>query len=288
MADDTTPTPASQDDGLVINLDRRTFVATAAVVAGGAVAGIALDRAYPRPIARPAEANADAPVYDPETAKLRFVVNTAKCIGCGLCVVACKAENRIPDEASYNRTWVERHVVTSDGEVHIDSPEAGIAGFGAESEAPGVEGKQVAASYFVARLCMQCENPPCVDVCPVSATYSTPEGIVLVDESRCIGCGYCVTACPYGARYVLPAGQRTPLGAAGVADKCTWCYHRITRGLEPACVEVCPVSARSFGNAANPSDPICQVLAEADPEALWPDYRTAPQTLYSGPITEEA
>ena len=74
-------------------------------------------------------------------------------------------------------------------------------------------------------------------VCPVSANHKTDDGIVLVDQDRCIGCGYCVVACPYGARYIVPSGGEAPTGNVGVADKCTFCYHRITKGKQPACVE---------------------------------------------------
>ena len=224
--------------------------------------------------------------YDENTAQLTFIVNSAKCIGCGLCVQACKTENLIPLETEFNRTWIERHIRTTDGVVHVDSPDAGINGYEKAPEPEGIAGKKVDAEFFVPRLCMQCENPPCVGVCPVSATYATPEGVVLIDESRCIGCGYCVTACPYGARYVMPAAEDTPLGVSGVADKCTWCFHRITRGLKPACVEVCPTGARQFGNAADVADPINKALAEK-PEPLWPEYETKPRLFYLGPSTEE-
>lgn len=277
-----------QDVSSDFHLDRRAVIGCGLVLAAGAAGAAVLQRLVP--LGSDATDDDLAPIakaYDAETAQLTFVVDTSKCIGCGLCVAACKEENRIPSETQYNRTWIERHVRTTDGKVHIDSPDAGIHGFSAVAAAPGVAGKKVAAAFFAPRLCMQCENPPCVAVCPVSATYSTPEGIVLVDESRCIGCGYCVTACPYGARYVLPAAEETPLGASGVADKCTWCFHRITRGLEPACVEVCPVGAREFGNAADPADPIHASLAE-HPQPLWPEYGTKPRLLYIGPLTEEA
>lgn len=270
------------------SIDRRMVIGCGLALAAGIGGAAALQALVPLdPGIDPEDVNPIQKAYDADTAKLTFIVDSSKCIGCGLCVAACKEENRIPGETSYNRTWIERHVRTSDGKVHVDSPDAGIHGFGAVATAPGVEGKKVEEAFFVPRLCMQCENPPCVGVCPVSATYSTPEGIVLIDETRCIGCGYCVTACPYGARYVIPAGEDTPLGMSGVADKCTWCFHRITRGLDPACVEVCPVDARQFGNAADPSDPIHDSLAAA-PLPLWPEYGTKPRLLYLGPLTEEA
>ena len=133
---------------------------------------------------------------------------------------------------------------------------------------------------------MQCANSPCTGVCPVGATYKTPDGVILVDARRCIGCGYCVVACPYGARYLTPAGEHSPTGTGGVADKCTWCYHRISRGQKPACVEVCPVGARRFGEA---SDPEMQALvAELQPQQLHPEFGTEPVVLYAGPSVEEA
>lgn len=276
-----------EDRSSDLRIDRRTVVGCGLALAAGVAGSFALQQLVPLDSGVTDEDLAPiAKAYDPETAQLTFVVDTSKCIGCGLCVAACKEENRIPEETQYNRTWIERHIRTRDGKVHVDSPNAGINGFGAVAVAPGVAGKKVDAEYFTPRLCMQCENPPCVTVCPVSATYSTPEGVVLIDETRCIGCGYCVTACPYGARYVLPAGGDTPLGMSGVADKCTWCFHRITRGLEPACVEVCPVGSRQFGNAADPDDPIHAALAER-PLPLWPEYGTKPRLLYLGPLTEE-
>jgi Fe-S-cluster-containing dehydrogenase component len=211
-----------------------------------------------------------------------FGFDAAACIGCGHCVEACKLENHVAPEPKYNRTWVERRVVATDGRVFVDSPDAGIHGFPAQSTALGAAGAEVASSQFVARLCMQCENPPCVAVCPVSATYRTPEGIVLVDQERCIGCGYCVVACPYGARYLAPAGPETPTGNPGVADKCTWCYHRISRGEDPACVEVCPVGARIFGDLADPESPIQEVVAAPGVALLRPELGTEPRVFYTG------
>jgi len=225
--------------------------------------------------------------YDPKSKAWTFVVDTASCIGCGLCVVACKEENHVPEEAAYTRTWVERHVTTADGTRYVDSPDAGMNGFPPESTAPGAAGKAVSASYFEPRLCMQCEDSPCTAVCPVGATYRTEDGIVLVDARRCIGCGYCVVACPYGARYIVPAGESAPNDTPGVADKCTWCYHRISRGSKPACVEVCPVGARQFGDA-NVDTAIATLVRERKPQMLHPEYGTRPRVLYLGPSIEEA
>ncbi len=119
---------------------------------------------------------------------------------------------------------------------------------------PWPRARRSKAAYFVPRLCHAVRGlARAPQVCPVCATYRTDDGVILVDPQRCIGCGYCVVACPYGARYLVPAGRRRPNDMPGVADKCTWCYHRISRGgMVPACVEVCPVGARRFGDAQRP------------------------------------
>ena len=129
---------------------------------------------------------------------------------------------------------------------------------------------------------MQCENPPCTWVCPVSATYRTQDGVVLVDENRCIGCGYCLVACPYGARYMVPAGETTPKGVAGVVDKCTFCYHRITRGQLPACAEVCPVNARIFGDLDDPASAVSVAVTEKRVQVMKPSLGTRPRVYYTG------
>ncbi len=126
---------------------------------------------------------------------------------------------------------------------------------------------------------MQCENSPCTAVCPVGATYRTADGVVLIDEERCIGCGYCVVACPYGARYIVPADGETPRGVAGVADKCTFCYHRITVGQSPACVVACPVGARMFGDLNDPDSEVSVTLSDGpddDPQARARDEAPGP------------
>jgi Fe-S-cluster-containing dehydrogenase component len=220
--------------------------------------------------------------YDPAAHRWGFVVDTNTCIGCGLCVVACKDENNVPSDPEYSRTWVERHTTTADGNVHVDSPEGGIYGFELADTPVAVEGSTVTDVRFVARLCMQCENSPCTGVCPVGATYRTPDGVILIDEERCIGCGYCVVACPYGARYIVPAGGEMPRGVPGVADKCTFCYHRITKGLRPACVEACPVGARTFGDLNDPASPVSVALREKPTKVLKEALDTKPRVHYIG------
>ena len=220
--------------------------------------------------------------YDPTEHTWGFVVDTNRCIGCGLCVVACKDENNVPEDPEYSRTWVERHTTTADGVVHVDSPEGGINGFEAGVAQMSVEGALVTDVRFVPRLCMQCEESPCTSVCPVGATYRTAVGVILIDEERCIGCGYCVVACPYGARYIVPAGPVTPRGVAGVADKCTFCYHRITNGRKPACVEACPVGARIFGDMDDPASPVSVALRRVPTTVIKPDLGTKPHVYYVG------
>ena len=270
------------------SLSRRAFLGFGLVVAGGLAGASGLARLFP---VFEDSSDAASPIvgrYDPAGKRWTFVVDTESCIGCGLCVVACKEENNVTEEAAYTRTWVERHVITTDGTVYVDAPEAGMHGFPPQSTAPGAAGQAITASYFEPRLCMQCANSPCTSVCPVGATYRTEDGVILVDARRCIGCGYCVVACPYGARYLTPAGGDNPNDTPGIADKCTWCYHRITRGGKPACVEVCPVGARQFGDAADPASEIATLVRERNPQMLNPEYGTEPRVLYLGPSIEEA
>lgn len=230
---------------------------------------------------RAAEPEAAGVAYDPMEHAWAFVMDTTTCIGCGRCVDACKQENHVPPDPELNRTWVELHVQADEWSVSVSSPVGGEAGPPVAGAVPAVGGP-VRNAYFVPRLCMQCENPPCTWVCPVSATYRTEDGVILVDEKRCIGCGYCVIACPYGARYMVPAGDTMPKGVSGIADKCTFCYHRITRGLLPACAEVCPVNARIFGDLNDPASPVSVALDQKRVRAMKPALGTRPRVFYTG------
>jgi tetrathionate reductase subunit B len=206
----------------------------------------------------------------PETGERKFAmgVQVDRCIGCGLCVDACKTENDILREPYFFRTWVERYQLGTDGETHVDSPRGGIHGFPATEDSP-----DVLRSFFVPKLCNQCDNPPCVQVCPVGATYKTPDGVILVDRDYCIGCRYCIQACPYGARYLDPRTK--------TADKCTFCYHRIRQDLLPACVEVCPTQARIFGELGTRSSPLHRMKRMSSIQVLKPELNTNPKVLYS-------
>lgn len=212
--------------------------------------------------------------YDSKVQYWGFIVDTRKCIGCGRCVMACKLENNVPLKPEYNRTWVERYVVTEDEETFVDSPDGGIDGFAAEHQITKYQNLDIRKAFFVPKLCNQCDKPPCVRVCPVGATYMTKDGVILIDKKLCIGCRYCVQACPYRARFINPE--------EGVAEKCTWCYHRITKGLLPACVEVCPVGARIFGDMRDPESTVRQLFREERVYVLKPVLGTKPKVYYLG------
>ena len=252
---------------------------------GGALAGL-----LTLPAARQAKAavqkffvSSQAPKgYDPTKHKWLMAIDIERCIGCGLCVEACKTENNVPRSSYYFRTWIERYVITKPkpgsgetrGEVMVDSPNGGMNGFSPNS-VPRAD--NILKSFFVPKLCNLCEHSPCAQVCPVGATFDTPDGAVLVDPNYCIGCGFCIQACPYGCRFLSPETK--------TAEKCTLCYHRITRGLKPACVEICPSEARIFGDLKNATadDPIQRFFESGKAlTMLKPHLGTAPRVQYAG------
>ena len=206
--------------------------------------------------------------YDPTEHHYAMGVQIDKCIGCGKCVEACKIENDVPQEPFYFRTWVERYIIYTDGEVSVDSPNGGIDSF-----PPLDDDKQILRTFFVPKLCNHCENPPCVQVCPVGATFKSQDGVILVDEDYCIGCRYCIQACPYGARFLDPRTH--------TADKCTFCYHRITKGILPACVEICPTQARIFGELDKLSTPLNRMMRQSNIQVLKAHMNTEPKVFYS-------
>ena len=206
--------------------------------------------------------------YDPKQHLYGMGIDVDKCIGCGLCIEACKTENNVPKEPFFCRTWVERYVIKKDGNVTVESIEA------QKGKPRGrAEDTDVVRSFFVPKLCNQCENPPCVQVCPVGATFRTEDGVVLVDSKRCIGCRYCIQACPYGARYLHPETR--------TADKCTFCYHRIVKGLLPACVEVCPTQARVFGDLKSMASRLVRFTRMNKIHVLKPHLNTEPKVYYA-------
>jgi Fe-S-cluster-containing dehydrogenase component len=198
-----------------------------------------------------------------------FGVSVDKCIGCGRCMDACKAENDVPPEPFFVRTWVERYIIRKNGPATVRT----IAPGEAPDSDPPLD-KSILRSFFVPKLCNQCAHPPCVQVCPVGATYVTGDGVVLVNPGTCIGCRYCIQACPYGARYLHPVTR--------TADKCTFCYHRVTEGLLPACVEVCPTQARIFGDLNAAASPLSRFLRMNKIHVLKPALNTEPKAYYVG------
>jgi Fe-S-cluster-containing dehydrogenase component len=282
----------NNNDSKPVQPARRAFLgklSEAAACAGVAAVGVSTLGVIPAVAAKTetapaggAAAGASFPTkdYDWTKHKWGFGVDATKCIGCLRCVEACKTENDVPHNAHQFRTWVERYVqIEGDPEVHIDSQSdpVNIAASGSEKEfrfANRYKDAKVEKAFFVPKLCNQCSNPSCVQVCPTGATYRTKDGVVLIDPTYCIGCRYCIQACPYGVRYFNED--------KGIADKCNWCYHRITKGLNPACVEACPVGARIFGDQNDKQSPVSLFIRNNRVDVLRPDTGNAPNLFYVG------
>ena len=208
--------------------------------------------------------------YDIFDQHFAFVVDITRCIGCGACCVADKREYNVPD-GNY-RTWVERYVKDLDDNIHVDSPNGGLDGY----QTPRKDlDDRTRDTFFVPKLCNMCKEAPCVQVCPVGATFKTPDGFVLVDSTRCVGCAYCIQACPYSVRFINPRTR--------VVEKCTWCYHRVRKGLLPACVEVCPTGARKFGSLKDETSEVYKILrGEGVLTVLRREMGTWPGLYYKG------
>ena len=208
-----------------------------------------------------------APNYNASEHWYGMLINIEECIGCGSCVRACQLENKVPD--GYYRTWVERYHI-EDWTVEnptVDSPDGGKNGFVELKETGG-------KNFFVPKLCNHCADSPCTQVCPVGATFHTPDGVVLVDGKYCLGCRYCIQACPYGCRFLNPT--------TNTAEKCSLCYHRITKGLTTACCENCPTGARQLVDFKNPKDPIHEFLKTHSVQVLKPYMATKAKVDYYG------
>lgn len=173
-----------------------------------------------------------------------MLIDTRRCVGCQACSVACKTENDVP--LGETRSWVE----------YIE-----------KGEFPNVR------RSFLPRLCNQCEKPQCVAVCPTGATYKRAEdGIVVIDSNVCIGCKYCLQACPYGMRFINPT--------TGAADKCDFCLHRVKNGLVPSCVNTCQGKARIFGDLNDPESEVAKLVTTHATTVLRPEMGTEPMVFY--------
>jgi Fe-S-cluster-containing dehydrogenase component len=189
-----------------------------------------------------------------------MVIKTNLCTGCQTCSVACKMENLTPPGCA-------RTVMT----------------------------ERIDATWEVG-ICMQCENPPCVPVCPADATRKNELGVITVDKDKCIGCGKCVEACPYGARHMTPdkgyfteplafekiskkAKEANRYQVAGKVDKCDWCLHRVRANRPPMCVEACTTGARIFGDRDDPKSEVARLLGDGA-KPLRPELGTVPKVFY--------
>jgi len=194
-----------------------------------------------------------------------MVIDLKRCVGCNSCTLACRAEKGTPAGITYNR--VAKYEV----------------------------GKYPAARMeFLPMPCMHCQEPACLEVCPTGATYRRDDGIVLIDHDKCVGCRYCVLACPYDARQSLKridnyygAGTTTPYEALkqgdfdkGTTVKCDFCVARVDKGRLPACVETCPATARYFGNLDDPESEVSKLITFNHGMVLKEELGTKPSVYY--------
>jgi len=207
-----------------------------------------------------------------------MVIDLRRCVGCHACTISCVAENKLPPGVVY-RPVLDQEIGTY----------------------PNVTRR------FMPRCCMQCEEPPCVPVCPVNATWARPDGIVAIDYEQCIGCRYCVTACPYSARtfdvgytytaetpqqevYELlpnfeygtphsrqPGTEESPIGNV---RKCHFCVHRLEQGQLPMCVTTCIGIANYMGDLNDPESLVAQMAAQPNVVVLKEELGTKPKVFY--------
>jgi len=211
-----------------------------------------------------------------------YALDISRCVGCRRCVYACVQENNQSRDPQVH--WIR--VLEMEKGKGVDFSESD----------PYYDRELVPEDghFYVPVQCQQCRNAPCTKVCPTGATWTEKDGIVVIDYDWCIGCRYCMAACPYGARHFnwsepsIPAGELNTnthiLGnrprPKGVVEKCTFCIQRTRAGRYPACVEVCPVGARKFGNLLDPNSEIRYIIEHQRVLVLKEELNTMPKFFY--------
>ncbi len=217
-----------------MSISRRDFLKGAGV-AGAAAATMAIPGC-----ARTTETN--KPGQGP---RYGMVIDLRRCFGCHACSIACKAEQDVP--LGFFKSWV---MVSENGRY----PKA--------------------TRNFLPVLCNHCDDPPCVEACPTQATKQRKDGIVTQDEKTCIGCKYCIQACPYAVKYTDPRTK--------TAEKCDFCLHRVEQGMLPACVNTCNARARIFGDLNDPDSAISRLISSNPVQTLRPSMGSDPRVFYIG------
>jgi Fe-S-cluster-containing dehydrogenase component len=217
-----------------------------------------------------------------EGVQFAYALDISRCIGCRRCVYACVEENNQSREPQLH--WIK--VLSMEKEKGVDFAHADAYYNPAEVPQEG--------HFYVPVSCQQCRNSPCTKVCPTGATWTEPDGIVVIDYEWCIGCRYCMAACPYGARHfnwAEPSLGKDKLTTnthvlgnrprpKGVVEKCTFCIQRTRAGRYPACVEVCPVGARKFGNLLDKDSEIRYIIEHKRVLVLKEELNTLPRFFY--------
>ncbi|TFH35977.1 MAG: 4Fe-4S dicluster domain-containing protein [Bacteroidia bacterium] len=211
-----------------------------------------------------------------------YALDLSRCIGCRRCEYACVKENNQSRNPQIH--WIK--VLQMEKEKGIDFMDSNIH---YDPELVPEEGY-----FYLPVSCQQCKNPPCIKVCPAKATWKEEDGITVVDYNWCIGCRYCMAACPYGARHFnwgepnVPDEEINPvthyLGnrprIKGVVEKCTFCIQRVREGKYPSCVEICPTGSRKFGNLLDPDSEIRYILENKRVIVLKGELNTQPKFYY--------
>jgi molybdopterin-containing oxidoreductase family iron-sulfur binding subunit len=248
-----------------------------------------------RSVSNPILPNSVGTIY-PESIKgtnWGMLIDVGACVGCSRCLHACKLENNVPDAPS-NMHWIDLFEMENKRPVseveNIPPIDSNID----YTNAPSLN------HWYMSFNCFHCENPPCTKVCPTGATYKDDDGIVLINYDLCIGCRYCMAACPFNARRfnwwqpenppsrispidgsVVVLNEDVPLRPRGVTEKCTFCVHRVRNGNPvPKCVEVCPVSARHFGDLNDPKSEASILLETERTIRIRENLGTAPKLSF--------